>query len=1010
MSFKTLPNSNVFYSYLSADYSQLLMGGNQSQEQYPILPNDKTELIISNQCLIEIPYRIPKKNKLIMLDISHNSIASLPTRLKKLEKLFMSHNNLHEIPPQFESAFASMKRLQQLDLSYNCIATLPQYIANIQSLSKIILAGNNLQTIPNFQEGLQLVDLSQNKFEVVQKLPSSVYIVAYNFNQISHIDFFLPNLRGLFCSMNRISSFQPGMMLNSLVVMDLSMNLLTSESLPNLQYMTPSLTNLDLSYNSLTSFPSLPRTLTELNLSHNHIKEVPKITELTVLEILKLQFNEIETIGELPTSLSQLYINDNKVKAIQESPLARLQILQMHNNKLEELPKLSAIHIKELFLMSNSLKTFFVENINNQSITSFYSTFDPSMLTKINLSDNQLDHIPPDLFNIPNLIYLNVSKNNLTKLPVIIQYSKLLLLNISENPFKRLKFNLPESIKTFYCSSCELTELPESMINCTNLSILICSENQLKAIPQMPSIGCLNASNNQIQQFPTFSLDMQQLDLSMNELASIPDSIDSLTNLVEIDLSHNKIVKLPPITNLSHLSVLKISHNYDLEGMLDCSHFLLLETVDVSFTKIELSETSIDNIREVIVSKDSPAYINAENILLVSRTIEEASKIFDSTDMEQIERIHNAQTNNTNNQTNEKNDSNTQHNEETNNTTDQKSDNNTQHNKETNDTTNESKDETNNTSDQNNESKDDANSSTNSAENENTNETNSSVSLGDEIEDHELSDSSTMEIHKSSKIKIMIEPEFVGYAELCGMRDSMEDAILARPFIFGDCDVYSVLDGHGGSDTSNYGVYKIANLFTSYPTTPDQITESYIKKIVFDLIEDLRAKKFTDGATMALAALTSTHIVIAHLGDARVLVIRNDGSIRIATVDHKPFNRSEIERALSIGGKVQNERMDGILAISRSIGDFSIYGVSYEPDVVVSNIEPDDKWLVLCCDGVFDVISNEDVGLIAKSAQSAADLAYKLRNTALVRLSADNISAMAIDIQARNKATANMKE
>ena len=80
-----------------------------------------------------------------------------------------------------------------------------------------------------------------------------------------------------------------------------------------------------------------------------------------------------------------------------------------------------------------------------------------------------------------------------------------------------------------------------------------------------------------------------------------------------------------------------------------------------------------------------------------------------------------------------------------------------------------------------------------------------------------------------------------------------------------------------------------------------------------------------------------------------------------------------------MGGKVENRRTDGYLAISRSLGDFFCYGVSSVPDIEVIDLENDDRRLILCCDGVFDVITNEEVAEMTVNAKSARDLAYDLR-------------------------------
>ncbi|KAK8865403.1 hypothetical protein M9Y10_010948 [Tritrichomonas musculus] len=883
------------------------MGGNQSGEQLPTLPHNQSNLVLSNQNLTHVPVKIPRKNKLLTLDLSNNVIHRIPTKMKKLEKLIIQRNNLNSIPPQFAEAFSHMKHLQQLDLSYNGIETLPDFITEIPHLKRLEVGGNKLSELPHFPPGLELVDLSQNRFDKIPKLPSTIFAVVYNYNRIEMFDPFLPNVHHIFCSMNRIATFKTGLAFSHLLTLDLSMNLITSEKVPNFRMFSPCLQKLDLSLNQLTIFPDVPATLKELNLNYNQITDIPDIDEsLPILDVLKLTNNLVEQVGKLPASLTSVYLSENKIKTIKEAALNNLQVLQLHCNEFEEPPKLGAIQVKDVFLMSNKLTSFELEDIfvsqqhtanndndndnSNQSVPKMVPTFfDPLILTRINLSNNNLERINPNLFDLPNLIYLNVEKNKLKKLPRLVSLSKILFLNISENPFERLKFDLPISIMTFYCSSCNLKEIPDSITDCISLSILFCMDNEIESLPELPSIGMLNASNNKLKKFPQLPKCIKQLDLSMNEIEELPSNLNEYDGLIELDMSYNKLSKLPDIQNLTSLLFLKFAHNENLKGKIELDAFRLLETFDISFTRISINQIPVESIRELIVSFPS-----------------EAAKSIENTDSEEAL------------------------------------------------------------------------------------------------------------IFTYPQVKVMTESDFVAFAEMRGSRETMEDALIARPFICRGCDVYAILDGHGGTNTSNYGVFKIAELFMqndkitaknggSYGGFDSPASEGFVRQIVKDLVDSLRTKYFIDGATMGLAVFSGTTIVAANLGDTRILLIGEDGTIKFSTRDHKPIIREEIERILSVGGRVSNERVDGVLAISRCLGDFGIHGVSYEPDIIVKDFdEEDDRWLVLCCDGVFDVITNEDVGMIAKDAESASELAYRLRNVASVRLSTDNISAMAVDLKARN--------
>lgn len=115
-------------------------------------------------------------------------------------------------------------------------------------------------------------------------------------------------------------------------------------------------------------------------------------------------------------------------------------------------------------------------------------------------------------------------------------------------------------------------------------------DNEIERIPFIPSIGILNASNNRIKRFPNFPKCVQQIDRSMNLIDKIPDEINEIEGLIELDLSYNKLSKLPDIQKLTSLIFLKLSHNPDLKGKIDLEPFQKLETCDISFTQMTVCE------------------------------------------------------------------------------------------------------------------------------------------------------------------------------------------------------------------------------------------------------------------------------------------------------------------------------------------------------------------------------------------------------------------------------------
>ncbi len=173
-------------------------------------------------------------------------------------------------------------------------------------------------------------------------------------------------------------------------------------------------------------------------------------------------------------------------------------------------------------------------------------------LRKLNLSNNQLADLPPEIVHLQQLQELNLSNNRLEVLPPEIgQLQQLRELNLANNPL--------------------LAALPPEIRLLTNLYRLNLSSNSLLAAAVLPEIGQLrnlrdlNLCHTQLADLPPeirLLTNLRDLNLSHNQLAGLPPEIRLLTNLQRLDLSHNPLLAaLPPeIRLLTNLYRLNLSH------------------------------------------------------------------------------------------------------------------------------------------------------------------------------------------------------------------------------------------------------------------------------------------------------------------------------------------------------------------------------------------------------------------------------------------------------------------
>jgi integrin-linked kinase-associated serine/threonine phosphatase 2C len=131
------------------------------------------------------------------------------------------------------------------------------------------------------------------------------------------------------------------------------------------------------------------------------------------------------------------------------------------------------------------------------------------------------------------------------------------------------------------------------------------------------------------------------------------------------------------------------------------------------------------------------------------------------------------------------------------------------------------------------------------------------------------------------------------------------------------------------------------------------------------------------------------------------------------TVDHSPQNYNERKRIEKAGGRVIDGRVNGILEVSRSIGDGRLkhLGVSARPDVLKCALaRATDRFLLLACDGLWKVLSSTDAcafvhaQLAERTASTDPVARYQaavnaLVNEAVRKGSNDNVTCVLVVIE-----------
>jgi len=222
---------------------------------------------------------------------------------------------------------------------------------------------------------------------------------------------------------------------------------------------------------------------------------------------------------------------------------------------------------------------------------------------------------------------------------------------------------------------------------------------------------------------------------------------------------------------------------------------------------------------------------------------------------------------------------------------------------------------------------------------------------------------------------------------------------------------FSVYDGHGGKFVSTY----LSKNLPSYYINPNLVLpfdrEYHIK--LFENIQNRildNPEGYSSGSTCLLCLMykqeDDIHLNIVNLGDSRLTIVYKNGKCKQVSIDHKPDHPIEKIRLTKMGGEIYTDTEGviriGDLSLSRSFGDGdNAPYISQKPDIYYKKITPDTKYIVLACDGLWDVIENEELfKLLEKFKQSESNnLAAELATEALKRGSCDNISIIIIELE-----------
>ncbi|MED6253739.1 Protein phosphatase 1L, partial [Ataeniobius toweri] len=119
--------------------------------------------------------------------------------------------------------------------------------------------------------------------------------------------------------------------------------------------------------------------------------------------------------------------------------------------------------------------------------------------------------------------------------------------------------------------------------------------------------------------------------------------------------------------------------------------------------------------------------------------------------------------------------------------------------------------------------------------------------------------------------------------------------------------------------------------------------------------------------TCLMALLSDRELTVANVGDSRGVLCDKDGNAVALSHDHKPYQLKERKRIKRAGGFISfngSWRVQGILAMSRSLGDYPLKNLNVvipDPDIMTFDLDKlQPEFMILASDGLWDAFSNEE--------------------------------------------------
>jgi len=242
--------------------------------------------------------------------------------------------------------------------------------------------------------------------------------------------------------------------------------------------------------------------------------------------------------------------------------------------------------------------------------------------------------------------------------------------------------------------------------------------------------------------------------------------------------------------------------------------------------------------------------------------------------------------------------------------------------------------------------------------------------------------------------------------DLSDLGDSLE-----RPYLYQKFAYFGIYDGHSGGSCSKLLQHKLHAKFSQNPNFFSDQQKAAVESCLAtdeEVCTELREKDDDSGSTALFLVIDgrSKRFTVSNVGDSRCVLSRAGTAIELSK-DHRVSRKDERERVENSGGIVKKERLNGVLAVTRSFGDVAHKtsngadsALTAFPELRTEVITERDELALLATDGLWDVMDSQNaINVVRKSLNKhhkVKDAARELVKEAIKLGSVDNVSVVIV--------------